>query len=268
MTENKQKKFKRLRQRHIWPSVVLLALYILLAGILITAFFGIFTTYLIETKMTQGYSNALYLGGIARYEANTGSGWDDISRGLCTVSDSVGSAAFVGANGEFLGGYGARSFNEDITLRLNYGDDEITVHPDLDSQLDLGSGELSMTLGQLLRQTERSDNSALDTACVMSYWFDIPVENGVRLLVRCEMSVSRLELTYVLLMLGTSIFLALIPCVLLVVNLVNTFGTQRSMKKLFYTDPLTGGHNRFYIEQYAKPLFKGKSALTTSIAVL
>lgn len=268
MTENKQKKYKRLRQRHIWPSVVLLALYILLAGILITAFFGIFTTYLIETKMTQGYSNALYLGGIARYEANTLSSWDDISRGLCTVSDRVGSAAFVGANGEFLGGYGARSYNEDITLRLNYGDDEITVHPDLDSQLDLGSGELSMTLGQLLRQTERSDNSALDTACVMSYWFDIPVENGVRLLVRCEMSVSRLELTYVLLMLGTSIFLALIPCVLLVVNLVNTIGTQHSMKKLFYTDPLTGGHNRFYIEQYAKPLFKGKSALTTSIAVL
>ena len=269
MTVNKQKKYKRLRQRHIWPSVVLLALYIVLAGVLITAFFGIFTTYLIETKMTQGYSNALYLGGIARYERHTGSSWDEVSQGICTVSDRVGSAAFVDENGAYLGGYGARTYDAETTLNLDFGEDKLTVHPDSSSQLlPTRNGELSMTLGQLLRQVNGTEQSALDTACVMSYWFDVPVENGVRLLMRSEMSISRLELSYVILMLGTSIFLTLIPCVLLVVNLVNAFATQRSMKKLFYTDPLTGGHNRFYIEQYAKRLFKGKSALTTSVAVL
>lgn len=269
MTVNKQKKYKRLRQRHIWPSVVLLALYIVLAGILITAFLGIFTTYLIETKMTQGYSNALYLGGIARYERNTGSGWDEVSQGICTVSDRVGSAAFVDENNEFLGGFGERTYDMDKTLGLDFGEDKLTVHPDSSSQLlPTRNGELSVTLGQLLRQVGGSGQSALDTACVMSYWFDVPVEDGVRLLVRSEMSISRLELSYVILMLGTCIFLAAIPCVLLVVNIVNAFITQCSMKKLFYTDPLTGGHNRFYIEQHAKRLFKGKNALTTSVAVL
>lgn len=271
MTEKRQRKYKLLRRRQIVPSIVVLVLYVILAGFSITLFYDIFTQYFFESKVALTYGNAVYLANAARDKAHAGEEWGDIAQELCIGSMSVDSAAFFANDNAKLAGWGKETYNLEKQTSLSLGNERITiVHDSGDTDLIYSEEDgFHLPLFSLLEELRSNDSSTLDETFVIHYWLSVPVtSDGITLLARSELFVSRLELSYTMLIIIMLVVLVLIPSVLLVINIINTIHMQRNMKRLFYTDPLTGGNNRYYIEEYASHLFKGKNALTMTVAVL
>lgn len=270
MTEKRQKKYKLLRQRQVVPSVVVLVLYVVLAAFFISMFYSVFTQYFFESKIARTYGNAVYLSDAARVKAADGEDWGDIAHELCIGSMSVDSACFFDADFTRIAGWGNESYILAKQTTLSFGDEKITIVHDgqTDDLIYSEDGELHLPLFTLLGELRRGGQSTLDETFTIHYWISTPVEtDGITLLARSELSVSRFELSYVLVIIIMLVALVLIPCALLIINIVNTLHMQKNMKKLFYTDPLTGGHNRYYLEEFAGKLFKGKNALTMTVAV-
>lgn len=271
MTERKQRKFKLLRRRQIVPSIVALILYVAIAGLFISIFYNIFTSYFFESKIARTYGNALYLADAARDKYKNGEEWGEIAYDLCVGSKSVDSAAFLAMDKTKLAGYGLETYDLSKQITLEFGNEKITMVYDIGENGLIYSEEegLRLPLFSLLQGLQYSDRAALEEAFTVYYWLCVPARvDGVILLARSELAVSRFELSYVLVIMIMLIILVIIPCVLLIINIVNTALMQKNMKRLFYTDPLTGGHNRYYIEENAGRYFKGKNALTMTVAVL
>ena len=100
-------------------------------------------------------------------------------------------------------------------------------------------------------------------------WIALPLEDGAKTLYgQIRFGIDMNDLTFFILILIGLFVLALTIFILLVVNFVNALRSQRNLKKVFFMDEATSGHNWMYFLYRGGQIIKRHSSNKFNFAVL
>ncbi|MCR5337920.1 MAG: EAL domain-containing protein [Lachnospiraceae bacterium] len=100
-------------------------------------------------------------------------------------------------------------------------------------------------------------------------WIALPLENGEATLYgQIRFGIDMNDLTFFIMILFGLVLMALTIFILLVVNFVNALRSQRNLKKVFFMDEATSGHNWMYFLYRGGQILKRHSSNKYNFAVL
>lgn len=106
------------------------------------------------------------------------------------------------------------------------------------------------------------------------YWLSVPVENtDNNVMARFELSFKRSDFMNIMIMWITLGLFMLIPIIFQFVNVIKNIFTHNKMRRLVYTDMVTGGKNRLHFEHYAgkvlsSPFSSGKLLAVVDMTIM
>ena len=106
MSKKKEEKLKKLRKKHIWPSVVGLLLFSCISYFIIT--FSTFTTlgYIVMAEFMDDFERSQSLSELCADEYSGSGSWDYVMERIEPSSRFTDSVALLDGNGDFVPGYG------------------------------------------------------------------------------------------------------------------------------------------------------------------
>ncbi len=245
---------KGFRKKRIWPSVLLFCFYIVFCVLMITAFFGMFVTYVFDSKMEGINQDAEHLGKLIQ----AGSGQDDILERVRRVDGYLDKAADLCVTD--------KDFNVVLQLRNEELPDfrnesmrildllnKYKVIPAADvNWIDWENNELEVDIhdigGKALKPPKRGlpkgESWMGETILSAGFWVEIPAgEKDYHLYYKDYAVLVRKDVIYILGMAIVGLGIFLVPAVLLFINLLSSIFMQRRMTKMLYLDTVTGGYN-------------------------
>lgn len=267
----REKKIKKLRKARIWPSVVFFCLALCVAIAAVSAFSGLFLAYLVDLKSEHQFNNAAHIGELIGSGFKENQSFHDVIDYLENKGDT--SAVYLmDKDRNPVIGFGGDTFDLAGEDEFEYGfssndKHKIFLDKNHESKLKIQNGDIEISffqvVGDALRilgdadfEAEGWDN---ETVYSLNYWVEVPVEAAVEesaqaqgdntAMVQCELDLTRKDILFVVLAGAVAFCLMLIPLVFLLFNVVRSIKHQKQLTKLYYTDSMTGGYNRAYIEE-------------------
>ncbi|MGN0649451.1 MAG: EAL domain-containing protein [Oscillospiraceae bacterium] len=273
MSKKKEKKLKKLRKKHIWPSVVGLMLFSGIAfGIVAT---NLFTTlgYIVMAEFMDDFERAHSLAVMCSDEYSRSGNWDFVMEriGPGRFADSV---ALIDENDSYVMGYGERSFDLSAVYKdVISGDFGAEIkYSDIRLYVDNGSVEYgifdiknaSVSVDRIIEQALNADlfgeNHEIDlnaNAFYCNYWIGFPVgDTGRQLIVRDDVYLRKRDLLVTGSISAIIGIMLVIPCVFMLINVIRDVISIGKVRRLIYTDTVTGGNNWLYVEHYSKLMKK------------
>ena len=274
MSKKKEEKLKKLRKKHIWPSVVGLLLFSCISYFIIT--FSTFTTlgYIVMAEFMDDFERSQSLSELCADEYSGSGSWDYVMERIEPSSRFTDSVALLDGNGDFVLGYGERSFDLSIVYKdvisEGFGTEimftGIRLYRDTaESQFDIFDSEnAAVSVSKIIRQafewdfiSEGSEIDLNENAYFCNYWIGFPVgDTGRQIVVRDDIYIRKRDLIVIGSISIITAVMLIIPCIFLLINVIRDVITSGKVRRLIYTDPVTGGHNWLYVEHYSNLMKK------------
>ena len=289
MAKNKNANEKHLREltkSRIWVPLVVALIMMTIAGFVVYAFMDMIIEYTVISKYNEEYNLADYMARIydngkeaSEYMGMSGRNYLIVdqdnnvlySRGRNTCSFEKKEVWF--------------NFQEYETIA--YRDTEIDfAHPGDDGQITLDTFRFLKVLADknsdyhkrlisvmnevdelkdeerpIEERNEEVTKIALKSTIYLPVWSEHELKDGNRLIVQEMISIGIMDVILMVMFLALFAVIAFLFLIVLIVNLVRSSSRNKRSLRVFFTDPVTRGHNRMWFlirgEQYLR---KGKTA--------
>lgn len=267
MAKIREKTLKKLKRKSFWPSIVLFLAFLIVSFTIVFAGIDLFATYIIGSKLTGLYEQAMDTGIMMERAVQDG---ESIAYGLdhvdhyrrdpsdIYVTDSVGnrvastgdSAPLFDQGFEWTLGERCRIYKDS---KWDYGQEALD---DIEDIFDFHVPELAdrafdrapMGHGGNTMRSRWLQESIVE----QQFWMYVPVSlNGKKLYIKCTLEILRQDVIYIMALGGVALILLLLPLIFLFINTILNIRMQRRITKVLYMDPVTGGNNWIFFQGYA-----------------
>ena len=271
MAKIKEKTLKKLKRKSFWPSIILFLAFLTVSFMVIVGGIELFAVYLIGSKVVGLHDQAMDVG--IMMERSLGDG-DDLVYAVNNVAHFRNNPCDIyvtDKEGNRLVSTTASEpdFDESIA---SWSDDRYVMYKDTEwnydkkqirdirDLFDLHVPELvnRAFVGVPRRGVAGSYSRWLEETIVEEqFWMNVPVElEQYHIYMKCSIRIERQDVIYIILLGGAALILLFIPLLFLFINTVLNIRMQRRMTKLLYTDPVTGGHNWLFFQNYAGKILR------------
>ena len=296
---NNERQLKELTRNHLLGPLIATIIILSIAGVFIYGFLNVMIDYTITGKLNAEYENADYMARL--YDSgDEGRKLVDISRRNYLIVDETNNViASKGKNTCTFEGsevwYNIRGGKTVI-----YKDSEVDfVHANSDGQVRLDTfrflGALSNSdseynkriinlINELSEEYEDSEDFdeavsdrindgsithiKMDSVIFLPVWIEHGLNGGNRIIVQAQLMIGVEDIAVVAAFAAGVVIIALIVFIVFVVNICRNAARNKRTLKVFFTDPVTRGHNRMWFlikgEQYLR---KGKTSKNEFAAV-
>ena len=236
------KLYKKVRHVSSWGTLGTLLLLNILFIASIAYFAGYFCQYLIESKLDADYAGLI--GEARMYEAaNDRNGFMEYLEKLdreFIVKDSSGKIIYQKGNNTCSDKGGIVNLSNGTEKRKIYRDTEYgLIYPREDSYIGFDFVEAF----NLAKKNENKEIKEGDSVR-LPVWISVSINGGSQEFIgKAYFSVNTKESVLVGEILGAFLVVILLAFVLLIVFTIRSIINFRRVVKLFYADPITGGHN-------------------------
>ncbi|MDE6847662.1 MAG: EAL domain-containing protein [Lachnospiraceae bacterium] len=268
MSSVKEKRFKKLNRRRIWPSIVAFVLFILLCVGMVALFLQLFALYIMGTKIVRQYGETQQVKAILDGFLSNGNEITEIVDSMHMYTFNASDIYVLDQDGQVVARTG--SSEPDFNMVLDFK---------LDQMLDLDEGFVAVAdnsskivykdskytifavpIDEVIKETfsPGREHEGLGewlnrTIITQKYWLRTSLASGeYEAYVKCIIDVQRQDIFYVCIFGIITLLLLMIPIILLFINTIRSIVTQRKMTQLIYLDAITGGKNWFYFRNYAE----------------
>lgn len=284
MSTTKDKRLKQLQKWRIWPSVVISFFFLFFSIFVVMTFFGIFILNTVQTKYNDAFNESDKLMQSVQILYDKNYSWDDIIDFVYTTGFTE-SAAITDSDYSVVASYGKLSFDPDIKNSYNarmlmkdiFGINELSQNKselimlsDVDAEdgVAMRDGEFAAignhtekiiyaVLSDLVNRSI-DDGSLNEKVFVMDYWLSNSIgDTGYKLVTKSGLSIYRKEIVSVYVICSLCLMILCIPVVFLVINIILGLISRGKMRKLLYTDSITGGKSWLYVQHNAKRYLSG-----------
>lgn len=265
MSIEKTKKINRLRKKRVWPSIVL---FLVLCGVcllVVALYLGFFMGYMVDTKTSQALEEANRLAGETVHSMEAGDTPETALEKAAEQSWFEGGICILEEDRVIAGDRSVERALHDFT-----GQDNNVMVYDLEMEAEeedrayIISEQPSFTeaVWKMREGQTPGEDWLVEEIMRMDYWAMAPLDGtDYSLVMQGELVFQRKEVVYIYTLGVLSIGVLVIPMILLLINIVSVFWSQRRMTKLFYTDMATGGNNWRYVSDHGeKELRKHRNA--------
>lgn len=268
MSSVKEKCFKKLKRKKIWPSILAFVLFILLCVGIVAVFVQVFAIYIMGNKVVQQFEEVQHvkavLDGFLFNGETITEAVDDMHRYTLAKNDVY----IIDQNGQIAvrTGLSEPDFNMvlDFNLAQRFGLEEgFVAVADNRSQLVYKDGvrtvfavPIDSVIKDSLTLSSEREGFGLwlnKTIFTQQYWLRTSLGNGeYEAYVKCAIQVQRQDIFYICIFGMVAQVLLTIPIILLFINTLRSIVMQRKMTQLIYLDVVTGGRNWLYFQNYAE----------------
>lgn len=278
MDSDKEKRFKRLKRKRIWPSILAFLIFITSCVIAILVFLQMFALYIMGTKIVKHDEEAQQVSGVLDALMDGGDTMSEAAVEMHKYILGDKDIYILDQDGEVLFRTGTTVPDFEMKLQFEVGREFVAV-ADSGSSFYREDGFdtiFSMPVEDVFREVFVPGQPDEDlaqwlnkTIICQEYWLQSELEHeGYTLYVKCSISLQREDIVYVCLFGVIAFILLLIPAILLFVNTVRSVVTQRKMSQLIYLDAVTGGRNWFYFQTYAERALTRKHNSKKAFAIV
>ena len=273
----KNKVLKIVRKNHIWVTIAICLVIALVSDAFIALFSTVIGEYLLNSKIGEEYEAVAYMAKLYDYSSNEETNnifalLNEEGRSYY-ITDNHGNVIYQ--NGEntmgTTNGILTLSFkDEDDVVVKAYLDntDEGAFVPNEDGDFVLSATSIFSFVVKFWADTfEKSKNNR--NSVDMPFWFAIDVKDGKQIFY--AKTIFNISVTDVMFLgLFICIALVLVGCIiiLMLINMINTIVHQNRLSKVFFTDPITRGHNWMWFSFHGEQLLKKKRSAKETYAVL
>ncbi len=272
----KNKVLKIVRKNNIWVTIVLCLIIAIVSDTFIAIFSSIIGTFVFNSKIGDEYDAVSYMAQIYDY---SGEDDDSIFEFLNKdgrsyfITDNHGKVIY--RNGENTMGTTSGTIVLPITsegeVKVKVYLDNITEGlfvPDEDGELVFSTGSIASYAFRVWEQTNLQVGSK-KTSVDLPLWIAIDVKDGKQIFyAKTGYRMSFSDVAFLLIFILLALLLVGCIIVLLLVNMFSTLIYQRNMSKVFFTDPITRGHNWMWFSVRGEQLLKKRRSAAVSYAVL
>lgn len=268
MSSVKEKRFKKLKRKKIWPSIVAFVLFIVLCVVMIALFLQLFALYIMGTKIAQQYGETQHVKAVLDGFLSNG---DTITEAVDNMHKYMRTDCDVYVIDRTRQMVAKTGFSEpnfgmviDFELGREFGlGESFMAVADNSNQTAYDEGTytiFALPVDEVVRKTFTSgdDRRGLgpwlnDTIITQQYWLRTSLGGGeYEAYVKCGIQVQRQDIFYICIFGIIALLLLMIPIILLFINTIRSIVTQRRVTQLIYLDTVTGGRNWFYFQNYAE----------------
>ncbi len=273
----KNKVLKIVTKNHIWLTIVLCVIIAFYTALFVKLFSDVFSDYILNTKFMDEYEKVEYMSKL--YDLNIDNNGENVYSLLNEegrnyfISDNLGNVIYH--HGEITMGENSGyisipvSTNEEKKIKI-YFDEETDGLFYSDEEGDLKPRPIGLLLFGFEFYEKSGIKDNLKKASIdLPMWMTYDVQGGKQTFT-CQILFKLSLMDGVFLASFIVISVALVTCifVLLLVNMINTLVNQKRLSKVFFTDPITRGHNWMWFSFRGEQLLKRKGSAKESYAVL
>ena len=273
----KNKVLKIVTKNHIWLTIVLCVIIAFYTALFVKLFSDVFSDYILNTKFMDEYEKVEYMSKL--YDLNIDNNGENVYSLLNEegrnyfISDNLGNVIYH--HGEITMGENSGyisipvSTNEEKKIKI-YFDEETDGLFYSDEEGDLKPRPIGLLLFGFEFYEKSGIKDNLKKASIdLPMWMTYDVQGGKQTFT-CQILFKLSLMDGVFLASFIVISVALVACiiVLLLVNMLNTLVNQKRLSKVFFTDPITRGHNWMWFSFRGEQLLKRKGSAKESYAVL
>ncbi len=285
MSKKKEAKKKKLRKKHIVPSIIRLILGVLVSVILTLAIIFLFMSFALEMKLTQASEQTAYVTELVKNCLNDGMSIEDTVATLQSRNYTGGAVYILDTQTmEALGGYGGATYDlldtsifDEFSIEGLYRDtqkhgsmneflekDKVLpfmkqVFSDKDlsyvgmqvGEADANGGRDGINLSVSIVGDDAWMNSTVYSG---TFWFSQKItDTPCTVMVQHHLMMARKDIIYIMSCAVFALLLSLIPTIGLFVSVVNSIVTYRRLTKIANTSTETMGYNMtYYLEKSTK----------------
>ncbi|MBO4784505.1 MAG: EAL domain-containing protein [Lachnospiraceae bacterium] len=273
----KNKVLKIVTKNHIWLTIVLCVIIAFYTALFVKLFSDVFSDYILNTKFMDEYEKVEYMSKL--YDLNIDNNGENVYSLLNEegrnyfISDNLGNVIYH--HGEITMGENSGyisipvSTNEEKKIKI-YFDEETDGLFYSDEEGDLKPRPIGLLLFGFEFYEKSGIKDNLKKASIdLPMWMTYDVQGGKQTFT-CQILFKLSLMDGIFLASFIVISVALVACiiVLLLVNMINTLVNQKRLSKVFFTDPITRGHNWMWFSFRGEQLLKKRRSAKESYAVL
>ena len=260
MVSEKEKKYRKLNRKRIWPSILMFVLFVAACAGAFAIFMYMFAMGIMGTRIVSNYEDAQQVSSILDALMDGGAtiaeAADEIHRYIPGNRDIF----LLDKDGNVIYRTGKSEPDFNMMLEFNVGqrfaavaDSESTFTPDeVGTILAIPIEDIFGNVFNPVEQGKTRTQWMDETIIRQDYWLQSPLRNDAyTLYVKCSLQAQRQDIFYVYFFGSAVMALLLIPVILLFVNTIRSAVMQRRMTKLIYLDTVTEGRNWMYFQNYA-----------------
>ena len=263
------KLFKKVRHNSSWGTLGILLFVNLLFISFVVLFAGFFCQYLIETKVDADYAGLLSEAHM--YEAaNENNGYLEFlekSEREFIVRDSSGNVIYEKGRNTCSEEGGIVEFSNGSESRKIYKDTEFGLF-----EADLETRKISFDFWRAIKLAfdENSESLQKDNSIKLPLWIGIRINGGNREFIgKAYFTFNTIkEVSLVGELLASFVGVILVAFVVLIVFMIRSIINFNRVVRLFYADPITGGHNWMWYVMNGDELLQSRKYKKQSLAVV
>ena len=263
MSNYKSKKFKKLKRKRVWPSVLIFILTLIFMTIMLLAIIGTIISTIISESFSYSYLNSAHV--IDAVEAAYAKG-EDFNQTLSGIEHD--GICILDENDNVVAGVGEFTANLKVPISLDdihklYLDKEKTFISEkvkVENVIEMDEDgstyvDLRQLMGLLLSDNENYEGDMQKSVLAMTCWLITDAEIGSNtLLVKSVVSISEDNIIRII---ASCILLAIamfIPLIVMFCNVISAVVSQGKLRKVIYFDEVTGGNNWSYFKERGKKI--------------
>lgn len=282
MDNAKDKRIKKLKKKHIWPSVLGLFLVLLLFTVIVVFIIASVGLDVFRRKMSEGSKQSAMIAKVyEEYGEESAARINEMVMTYVELSSEVEAVGIINDKGEkiwsssnvypntdHVATYDLQEFGVDTSVQIVveedfeevfiYEENEITINDDFIE---------SLGLLKLLKDSNiiiGNENNALVSFKV---WFAVPV-NRLSVYVLNNISIYIQDLFMLLVSIGLFILMILIFTLYYIISFCSVIASMRKTTKIIYTDMVTGGDNWLHFVKKGTTLLKRNRGSMKRYAVI
>lgn len=257
MSNSKDKRIKRLKKKHIWPSVLGLFLILMLFALLIMLALGTTCLDVVQRKVNECSNRSAKIAGL--YEEYNETSAESITTSVLTYMDMETDIETVAVTdtegGEVWSSDGSYPNEDKMTefelrqakfgpgIQMLIEEDEEGVFSEDENTLVINTDIISkLDFVSLLNETEVFVDGGQASLLQLKVWYAVPV-NHLNVFVLNQINVYANDLVMLLVTLVLFIIMISIFALYYIVSFVSVIVSIRKTTKIIYTDMVTGGDN-------------------------
>ncbi|MGN0552029.1 MAG: hypothetical protein ACI4I1_01515, partial [Oscillospiraceae bacterium] len=259
MSNAKKRKIKQLRKSHVLPSIILFIASILISIIVMMFCIGFVIGIVTSEKLNNSANDVTRMSRII----SDGIAYEDeasILEHIIKYTDSSEAICITDSNGNALASHGDATFETKNSGSFDFSDENVILYFDKETSSDFisDSGDILISasdISEIIRKTfdfdpEMDHQKAVDEVIISEcYWLSYPIEGtDNHVLERFELTFKRSDFFVIIAIWAVLGVLMLIPVFFQFVNVIMNVCTKNKMRRLIYTDTVTGGNNRLHFE--------------------
>ena len=273
----KNKVLKIVTKNHIWVNIVLCLIIAFATVVFVSLFTDAFSDYILDTKFVDEYEKVEYMAKL--YDLNADNNSENVYSLLSEegreyfITDNLGNVVYqygentMGKNSGYIQMPVSQTEVKKIKIYMDSKADDLFVMDDEGNMKPQPLGLLGFAFD--LSEQDIDKVNVNKTTVNVPMWMSFDVKGGKQVFYcktffRLSLSDGVFWISFIL------VGFALVTCiiVLMLVNMINTLVNQKRLSKVFFTDPITRGHNWMWFSFHGEQLLKKRRSAKESYAVL